>query len=190
MRQSAAEIDDAIIDVAAGYFAVRGFAHTSVQTIADAVGYSKPGLLHRFGTKEALYSAAMDEVEETVDVIVDHVVSLRKHPEHLDRVMELVVRRALARPGIVQMVLAAVETVQLDPGTESAQPAGSRLLDAFEQSHGRPADRLRTALALRLIVTAAMSQQSPLDADLHVSEAEFVPMVRDLALGVLGARSS
>ncbi len=44
MRQSAAEIDHAILDVAAGIFAVHGFAHTSVQQIADAVGYSKPGL--------------------------------------------------------------------------------------------------------------------------------------------------
>ena len=45
MRQSAAEIDHAILDVAAGMFATHGFAHTSVQQIADAVGYSKPGLL-------------------------------------------------------------------------------------------------------------------------------------------------
>ncbi|WP_206063204.1 TetR/AcrR family transcriptional regulator [Nocardioides sp. HDW12B] len=188
MRQSPAEIDYAILDVAAGFFAVHGFAATSLQTIADAVGYSKPGLLHRFGSKEALYRAVMDEVKETVDVIVDHVVSLHEHPEHLDQVLELVVRRALARPGVVQMVLAAFETQQLEPGTESAQAAGYRLMDAFEQSHAGPADRLRTALALRLIVTAAMSQQSPLDADLHVPEEQFVPMVRDIALGVLGHR--
>lgn len=188
MRQSPAEIDHAILDVAAGFFAVHGYSNTSVQTIADAVGYSKPGLLHRFGSKEALHRAVMDEVGETVDVIVDHVVSLREHPEHLDRVLELVVRRALARPGIAQMVLAAFETQELEPGTESAPAAAHRLVDAFEQSHRGPADRLRTALALRLIVTAAVWQRSPLDADLHVPEEELVPMVRDVAMGVLGHR--
>ena len=95
----------------------------------------------------------------------------------------------LARPGIVQMVLAAFETQKLDPGTESAQAAGYRLMDAFEQS-SRPPRRPAPHPLWRcgLIVTAAMSQQSPLDADLHVPEEEFVPLVRDLALGVLGAR--
>ena len=61
-----------------------------MQHIADAVGYSKPGLLHRFGSKEALYRAVLDEVKETVEVIVDHVVSLQEHPEQLEGVLELV----------------------------------------------------------------------------------------------------
>ncbi len=187
MRQTPAEIDHAILDVAAGFFAVHGFAGTSVQTIADAVGYSKPGLLHRFGSKESLYRAVMDEVDETVEVIVDHVVSLQEHPEHLDQALELVVRRALARPGVVQMVLAASET-GTESGTGSAQAAGYRLMDAFEQSHAGPAGRLRTALALRLIAAAATSQQSALDADLHVPEEQLVPMVRDIALGILEHR--
>ena len=66
MRQTAAEIDHAILDVAAGIFATYGFPHASVQQIADAVGYSKPGLLHRFGSKEALHRAVLNEVAETV----------------------------------------------------------------------------------------------------------------------------
>ena len=185
MRQSAAEIDYAILDVAAGIFATHGFTHTSVQQIADSVGYSKPGLLHRFGSKEALYRAVMQEVTETVEVIVDHVVSLRSSPEMLPQVIELVVRRALARPGVVQMVLSAFEPTAEEPGTERAQAAGYRLVDALDQPHGNPADRLRITLALQLIVTAAMTQHSVVDADLHVPEEHFVPMVRDLALGVL-----
>jgi AcrR family transcriptional regulator len=185
MRQSAAEIDFAILDVAAGIFATHGFAHTSVQQIADSVGYSKPGLLHRFGSKEALYRAVMQEVTETVEVIVDHVVSLRSSPQSLPQVIELVVRRALARPGVVQMVLAAFEPTAAEPGTERAQAAGYRLVDALDQPHGNPADRLRITLALQLIVTAAMTQHSTVDADLHVPEDHFVPMVRDLALAVL-----
>ena len=73
MRQSSAEIDHAILDVAAGIFATSTASpHTSVQQIADAVGYSKPGLLHRFGSKEALHRAVLDEVAETVEEIVGH----------------------------------------------------------------------------------------------------------------------
>lgn len=40
-RPTSREIDDQILDSAAGIFAVHGFAHASVQQIADAVGYSK-----------------------------------------------------------------------------------------------------------------------------------------------------
>ena len=55
--------------MAAGLFARHGFAHTSVQQVADAVGYSKPGLLHRFGSKDALFQAALAEVTSTATAL-------------------------------------------------------------------------------------------------------------------------
>ena len=42
-------------------------------------------------------------------------------------------------------------------------------------------------LALKLIVTAAMTQHSSVDADLHVDRDELVPMIVSLAAHVLGA---
>ena len=99
MRQSSAEIDHAILDVAAGIFATYGFQHASVQQIADAVGYSKPGLLHRFGSKEALHRAVLREVSETVQEIAGHALSLHEHPDQIPQVLELITRKALARPG-------------------------------------------------------------------------------------------
>jgi len=44
-------------------------------------------------------------------------------------------------------------------------------------------------LALKLIVTAAMTQHSPLDADLHVDEEELVPVLVSLAQQVMGPSS-
>ena len=96
MRQSAAEIDYAYLTWRRATSPSTARRTRPCRPIADAVGYSKPGLLHRFGSKEALYRAVMDEVKETVDVIVDHVVSLQEHPEHLEGVMEL--PYACARP--------------------------------------------------------------------------------------------
>ncbi|QWC91292.1 TetR/AcrR family transcriptional regulator [Cupriavidus metallidurans] len=54
------EINADIIDRAATLFARHGFDHASLQQIANAVNYSKAGLLHHFSSKMAIYSAAVD----------------------------------------------------------------------------------------------------------------------------------
>jgi AcrR family transcriptional regulator len=186
MRQSAAEIDHAILDVAARIFAVHGFAHTSVQQIADAVGYSKPGLLHRFGSKEALHRAVLAEVEETVQDIVGHAVALQEDAGQVRQVLEKVVQRALDRPGMVQMMLRAFEPRDKDPGVESIQAAGYRLVDALVRTPADPAYRLRVSLALRLIASAATAQLTPADSGLHVEREQLAPLLVDLAAGVIG----
>ena len=190
MRQTVAEIDHAILDVAAGIFATHGFAHTSVQQIADAVGYSKPGLLHRFGSKEALHRAVLDEVSATVQDIVGHAVAHRDQPGQVRQVLELMTVKALDRPGMVQMMLRAFESGGTEPGVEAIQGLGHRLVDGLDHPRSTPAERLRVVLALKLIVTAAITQHSAVDADLHVVRDELVPMIVSLAADVLGAPSA
>ena len=187
MRQTAAEIDHAILDVAAGIFATFGFAHTSVQQIADAVGYSKPGLLHRFGSKEELHRAVLSEVADTVQDIVGHAVAHSTQPDQVPQVLELMTRKALERPGMVQMMLRAFQSDADEPGVEAIQGMGYRLVDALDHPLSSPSERLRVVLAVKLIVTAAMTQHSKVDADLHVEREELVPMVVSLAAHVLGA---
>jgi AcrR family transcriptional regulator len=187
MRQTAAEIDHAILDVAAGIFATYGFTHTSVQQIADAVGYSKPGLLHRFGSKEALHRAVLAEVSGTVQEIVGHAVAHSDQPDQVTQLLEMMTLKALERPGMVQMMLRAFESDGDEPGVEAVQGLGYRLVDALDHPLSSPAERLRVVLAVKLIVTAAMTQHSKVDADLHVDREELVPMIVSLAVHVLGA---
>ncbi len=186
MRQTAAEIDHAILDVAAGIFATYGFAHSSVQQIADAVGYSKPGLLHRFGSKEALHRAVLNEVGETVQDIIGHAVAHSDHADQTTQVLELITRKALERPGMVQMTLRAFESDGSEPGVEAIQGLGYRLVDALDHPLSSPAERLRVVLAVQLIVTAARTQHSKVDADLHVDREQLVPLIVSLAAHVLG----
>lgn len=61
-KPTKSEINADIIDRAAALFARHGFDHTSLQQIADAVNYSKAGLLHHFPSKMAIYTAAVDTV--------------------------------------------------------------------------------------------------------------------------------
>lgn len=189
MRRSAAEIDRAILDVAAGMFATHGYAHTSVQQVADAVGYSKPGLLHRFGSKEALHRAVLAEVGGTVREVLARA---REHEGRADRVttlLELLVRNALDRPGMAQMTLRAARHSG-EPGLANLD--AGRLLDVLGHRDGdpgdpgRPADRLRALLALELVVGAAGAQHSGLP-ELHVDRATLVPLVVTLASQVVGA---
>src|SRR3712207_4424257 len=155
MRQTSAEIDHAILDVAAGIFATYGFRHTSVQQVADAVGYSKPGLLHRFGSKEALHQAVLAEVAGTVEAILSHAGSRRGRPEQVEDVLGLLAHSSLARPGVALLVLESFQA----SGEEQAAGggAGDRLVAALDHPLTAPADRLRLGLALGLVVAGARS---------------------------------
>ena len=59
-RPTKQQIEDEILETAAALFARHGFKETSIQRVADAVGYSKTGLLHRYPSKEALQEAVVD----------------------------------------------------------------------------------------------------------------------------------
>ncbi|QKW07585.1 TetR/AcrR family transcriptional regulator [Streptomyces sp. NA04227] len=60
-RPTSAELDAEIVETAARLFTERGYHGTSVQEIANRVGYSKTGLLHRFPSKEHLLLASLRE---------------------------------------------------------------------------------------------------------------------------------
>jgi AcrR family transcriptional regulator len=46
----------AILDVALGLVAEKGYTNATLREIADAVGLTKHGLLHHFGSKDALFT--------------------------------------------------------------------------------------------------------------------------------------
>lgn len=109
-------IDEEILDRAAAMFAQHGFAHTSLQSLADAVGLSKSGLLHHYPSKDALYEAAQAVSRERARRVRDQVVDLPPGQERDLRVLELLVEVALERPGLVALAFRAVTT----PGTHTA----------------------------------------------------------------------
>ncbi len=49
-----------MLAVATRLFAAHGFDGTTLQDVADAVGVSKPAVIHHFASKEALRAAALD----------------------------------------------------------------------------------------------------------------------------------
>ena len=71
-RLTRAEIDAEILDCAAGVFARHGFARATIQQIADALKYSKAGLLHHYPSKQALFDAVMAKHEAQTSDRLDH----------------------------------------------------------------------------------------------------------------------
>jgi AcrR family transcriptional regulator len=122
------QIDEGILDRAAALFARRGFAKTSVQDVADAVGLSKAGLLHHFPSKDALYGAVLANADALSGRVLDQVRKLPLGAVRDRRALEALLDVALAHPGLVALLLAPA--TQLEAGPTGSGPAES-VLAAF-----------------------------------------------------------
>jgi AcrR family transcriptional regulator len=114
VRPSSEEIDERILDVAAGVFAQFGYAQASVQQIADETGYSKTGLLHRFGSKEQLRDAVR---ESCLAAFADAIGSPRTRKAGPARDREIVtalVDLAMVRPGFIALLLSGMTELTAD----------------------------------------------------------------------------
>jgi AcrR family transcriptional regulator len=132
------QIDEGIVDRAAALFARRGFAKTSVQEIADAVGLSKAGLLHHFPSKDALWAAVRRQAEALGRQVLEQVRELPPGVDRDRRAVDVLVDVALAHPGLVALLLTPV-TQGADAASAEADAAGAAALQAFGVDPTAPA---------------------------------------------------
>ena len=111
-RQFRKQADESILDRAAALFAQHGFAHTSLQSLADAVGLSKAGLLHHFPSKEAIFAAAMEEGRAEARRAVAQVAGIEPGPARDRRALEVMTDIGLSRPGLVGLLLRPLTTLE------------------------------------------------------------------------------
>ena len=153
------QADEGILDRAAALFARRGFAKTSVQDIADAVGLSKAGLLHHFPSKDALHEAVLAQAETLGRRVLDQLGDLPPGPARDRQALEVLVDVALAHPGLVALVLAPVTDLGAEPGPAVAD----LVLQAFGVDPGttEPPRSVRVigALAALAVLTLAAHAQ-------------------------------
>lgn len=108
VRQPRAALDDAILDIAAGLFAVRGFGGTSVQSVADATGYSKGAILARFSSKEQLFNTVVDRCVAMAAELSASVENLPEGPDRDARAVAGFVDASMAHPGNGALLTAAI----------------------------------------------------------------------------------
>jgi len=74
------QLSDEIVDRAAELFDKRGYAETSFQDIADAVGVARPSLYHYFDSKETILALIVERTIEARDAIMARVVAMTDSP--------------------------------------------------------------------------------------------------------------
>jgi AcrR family transcriptional regulator len=115
-KPTKSEIAAEILDRAAALFARHGFAHTSLQQIADAVNYSKAGLLHHYPSKQAIYDAALKTGTDHMQALLESVQHIPVGVERDRAVVEASVDFTYDWPG-----LSALANRLADQG-EDAEP--------------------------------------------------------------------
>jgi AcrR family transcriptional regulator len=165
------QIDEGILDQAAALFARRGFAKTSVQDVADAVGLSKAGLLHHFPTKDALHEAVLGQAGTVGQRVLGEVADLPLGEARDLRAVQVLVDTALAHPGLVSLLLAPVVAGTADAHATDA--AGEAALQAFGvDPAAAPSERsVRVAGALgalAVLTLAAHAQDQTTEWRTHI----------------------
>lgn len=184
MRPTHEEIDLGIINTAASLFAAQGFERTSVQQIADAVGYSKTGLLHRFPSKQAILEAVDALLVDAIGQIQDYSDALADVPDRQHQLLTMIADSAVRLPGLVQYLMQDLNSLQ--PGEQGAAAQLHDLGDRIIESLAGPAlpaeRRLRVILALELICSGVVAARHP---ELTELDGRLGPLLVELAESVI-----
>lgn len=120
VERNAPDARSAILAEATRLFASRGFEGTAVQDIADAVGVTKPAVLHHFSTKEKLREAVLETIlSHWKDTLPQLLLAATASEDRFERVLgelwrffssdrdraRLVIREALDRPAELKRLL-------------------------------------------------------------------------------------
>jgi AcrR family transcriptional regulator len=176
VRPTRQEIDDEIIERAAALFARYGFQETSVQRIADAVGYSKTGLLHRFPTKEALQDAVIERWGGKVRAIAESVRDLPPGPDRDLAVITAVVDLALRGPGVVSLLLGALSSFESGEVATRLKTVTEGLFDAFatvKEEDPERSVRIGAALGGLAVISLAARDAAGTDIRTHLIAASY-----------------
>jgi AcrR family transcriptional regulator len=179
--------DEQILDRAAALFAQHGFAHTSVQAVADAVGLSKAGLLHHFPSKDALHDAVLAQSDALGQQVLDAVDHLPLGPDRDRRAVEALTDVALDHPGLIAMMLAPV-TQGGDEADAGPTGAGRAAFQAFGVDADDPGTTTGTERVVRVVGALAALAVLCLAATQHSRTTEWRPFVVATCTDALGHR--
>ena len=191
-RLRGAQLEAATLDAVAGVFAARGVAATSVQAAAEAAGFSKTGLLSRYKTKDSLFAAVTTHSQSLISGILEEITPVKWGPERDDRAIELFTGMALASPGSMALLLAALTSADDDlrMALERTVPLIWRIfdsttvnIDTVQMAVLHPdvfARRVRVVAAIGAIVTVVAATDSTMP------DAYLQPLISEAARNALG----
>ncbi|APA94957.1 TetR/AcrR family transcriptional regulator [Nocardia seriolae] len=174
---------DAIREAALQLFATKGFDHSSLREVADAVGITKASLYYHYASKVDLLVAIIEPMFDELRAQVDGLDDIEHTPENVRRVIRERLRSTLANRQVGALCMR--DTVAI------VNALGNRYPDLIELHHrtcrwlagpGADADTLlRATAAMQVLSTAMMSQEIVPDTEAAHIEAVLL----NAALGVL-----
>ncbi|MFB9377312.1 TetR/AcrR family transcriptional regulator [Kineococcus gynurae] len=183
LRPTREQIQSEIVDTAARLFARHGFEQTSLQRVADAVGYSKAGLLHHFPTKESLQEAAIDSCLHLVDDLRERAEGLPVGVGRDRALLEGVVDLAQARTGLVSLLITS--GVAAEAPSERVQAVFDGLVRSFDptlEHEPDPGRLVRLTVALGgIALTVVACREDP-----AITPEVLAPQLLAAAVGALG----
>ncbi|MBW0102181.1 TetR/AcrR family transcriptional regulator [Pseudonocardia sp. KRD291] len=183
-RRTRDQTDAEIVDRASALFARHGFRHTSLQQVADEVGYSKAGLLYRFPSKDAIHLAAVRSARERTASLVERVAGVPAGIERDRALVEALVDATLNWPGTAAFLSSVVASAPEAASPELLQ-AGTALAGAFGLGPESYSDE-----RLVRVLSATAGIQSAADAAVRSGrERELLPHIITAAMDALGHRT-
>jgi AcrR family transcriptional regulator len=100
----AADTRQRLIDVAVDLFTRHSFAGTSLQMIADEMGFTKAAIYYHFRTREELLAAVVEPIFEQLSGIITAAEALRSATARADRMLRGYAELAVANRALVSVL--------------------------------------------------------------------------------------
>ncbi|QEN14223.1 TetR/AcrR family transcriptional regulator [Mycolicibacterium sp. ELW1] len=156
-----------LIDAAIALFIRHSFAGTSLQMIADELGFTKAAIYHHFRTREQLLTAILEPIIDKLSAVVDDAETQRGVQARAERMLNGYARLAVENPMLVS-VLAA------DPSVHTVLKANrdwthmiARQMALLADVHPGPAGYLRAQFVFAGIAGSADPKRDADDEWLH-----------------------
>jgi AcrR family transcriptional regulator len=101
---AAADTRQRLIDVAVDLFTRHSFAGTSLQMIADEMGFTKAAIYYHFRTREELLSAVVEPIFERLSEIIGAAEAQRGASARADRMLRGYAELAVANRALVSVL--------------------------------------------------------------------------------------
>ena len=100
----AADTRQRLIDAAMALFIRHSFAGTSLQMIADELGFTKAAIYHHFRTREQLLTAVLEPIIDKLSAVVDDAETQRGVHARAERMLSGYARLAVENPMLVSVL--------------------------------------------------------------------------------------
>jgi AcrR family transcriptional regulator len=177
MATAALEIVDTrtrLIDVAIELFTRHSFAGTSLQMIADELGFTKAAIYHHFRTREQLLAAVIEPMLDELRAVVESAQTRRKPHARAEHMLSGYATLAVRNRGLVAVLAADPSVAAALADRADWGDLISRQLALLADVDPGPAGEVRAAMVFAGMAGAVGPTAANLDDDVlrdHLVEA-------------------